>query len=157
MKPASLNELLSGSLYIDAHCHGCDYPSPPSLFDDMEREKILFLSSATDPDSIRRAAELNRACPRFLHGAGIHPWNAGQYGPADLEELLPFYRRAPQISEIGMDAVWAPPGADGKKQEIPSGPSWNWPAGWKNLSPFTQKGWSEGFWNCWTAPCRPRH
>ncbi len=118
MGSSELTHLISNSLYIDAHCHGCDFPHPPSLMETLERERILCLNAASDPESIRKAAELNRNCPRILSAAGIHPWQAGTFSLKDLEELAPFYREAQQISEIGMDAVWAPPEAGIDKQEI---------------------------------------
>ena len=117
MSPSDLNQLISDSLLIDAHCHGCDFSDPPSLFDTLDRKRFLFLNSASSPESIRKADDMNRRCPRILNATGIHPWEAGTYGPEDLEPLLPFYRRAFQISEIGMDGVWAPPEAEPEKQE----------------------------------------
>lgn len=84
---------------------------------EVKRNKILTLNSAVDPESIKTATALNSKCPWIQTAAGIHPWNAGEYGPETIESLDKEYKAALQISEIGMDSIWAPPEADMKKQE----------------------------------------
>lgn len=84
---------------------------------EVTRNKILTLNSAVDPESIKTAVTLNRKCPWIQTAAGIHPWNAGIYGPETIESLDKEFKAALQISEIGIDSIWAPPEADIKKQK----------------------------------------
>jgi len=85
---------------------------------EVSKNKILTLNSAVAPDSIATSFDLNKKCPWIIPAAGIHPWNAGKYGPETVESLEKEYKSAFQISEIGMDTVWAPPGADLKRQKL---------------------------------------
>lgn len=85
---------------------------------EVTKNKILTLNSAVDPESIRAASELNRKCPWILTAAGIHPWKAGIYGPETVESLEEEYRSSLQISEIGIDMIWAPPEAGMERQKL---------------------------------------
>ncbi|MDC7234857.1 MAG: TatD family hydrolase [Spirochaetales bacterium] len=113
----SLGELISTCAYIDAHTHQDDYRDTQAMIREVESERILTLTGAVSPDSIRKIARLNKRCPWIQTAAGIHPWKAGRYGPEDLADLSPDYAAALQVSEIGMDRVWAPPEADLNRQE----------------------------------------
>jgi len=116
---SDLESLISRCQYIDAHTHSDRYGSTESaaMISTVTEHRILTLGSSTDPASIRASFILHEQCPWILTSAGIHPWNAGQFGPEHLRHLEGFYERAHQISEIGMDGLWAPGDATLKRQE----------------------------------------
>ena len=115
-----LTALVDDCLCIDGHSHSDQYKGKDKelMIRDVNENRILTLSSATDPVSTRESFKLNSHCPWILTAAGIHPWKANLYGPRELEKLDTKYREAHQISEIGMDLFWAPPEASEKKQRV---------------------------------------
>ncbi|QEN08860.1 hypothetical protein EXM22_12995 [Oceanispirochaeta crateris] len=115
---SSLKTLIDSCSTMDAHTHSDQYRGEDRslMLKDVVEERILTLSSATDPESIRESFRLNRLCPWILTAAGIHPWKAGLFGPQDLEYLEEEFKSAQQISEIGMDSYWAPPEAKPEMQ-----------------------------------------
>ncbi|MDA3959025.1 TatD family hydrolase [Oceanispirochaeta sp.] len=118
MNLKNLTNLINDCSFIDAHTHSDHYQGEnrTGMLKEVFEHRILTLSSATDPDSIQESFSLNRSCPWILTAAGIHPWKAGIYDLEDLESLEEVYKMAHQISEIGMDSLWAPPEATWEKQ-----------------------------------------
>lgn len=113
----TVQELIRDCRLIDAHSHSDDYENRAAMIREVEQNRIFTLNSAVDPASMERAAELKRRCPWIQSAAGIHPWKAGEYDAQTVETLEESYRKALQISEIGLDRVWAPPGAGMERQK----------------------------------------
>ncbi len=119
LSPRRLELLIDSCSLIDAHCHSEQYrgPAREQMLREVEDLDILCLTAATDRASIKATARLCEEYPHFIRAAGIHPWEAGAYAPEDLLPLENDFRESIQISEIGMDGLWAPPEATFARQK----------------------------------------
>jgi len=113
-----LERLISRCRFVDAHTHSDKYEGSgmTEMIECVKKNGILTLSSATTPQSILASFTIHEKCPWILTAAGIHPWSAGEYSIEDVLKLESFYEQAHQISEIGMDGVWAPEKATMSRQ-----------------------------------------
>jgi TatD DNase family protein len=93
-------------MLIDAHAHLDMYEAElASALSELERQRILTLSTSLDP----RSYELNRAIARrsdlVVPLFGIHPWNAPQWA-GRLDGIGESLDETPMLGEIGLDHMF---------------------------------------------------
>ena len=91
-------------MLIDAHAHLDKYGDDEidDVLAAIEREGILTLSVAEDPDSFARAEAIASRSALVMPGFGIHPSVAHEFA-GSLEEVRVLADRSPFIGEIGLD------------------------------------------------------
>ncbi|NPV01680.1 MAG: TatD family hydrolase [Brevinematales bacterium] len=97
-------------MFIDSHCHLRHTYTPEELaefLNNFPRELSYLLEISTNNAEILNAALL-RGIPRILHGCGLYPENAPEFGDAMRDEFLRLISGYPPdaIGEVGMDYHW---------------------------------------------------
>jgi len=97
-------------MFIDSHCHLRHTYTPDELADflnNFPRELSYLLEISTNNTEILNAAAL-RGYPRILHGCGLYPENAPEFGDAMRDEFLRLISEYPPnaIGEVGIDYHW---------------------------------------------------
>lgn len=90
-------------MLIDVHTHLDHYGKfLDSAVKEIERHRILSLSTAMDIPSYEKIQDIGRKCVYVIPCFGIHPWNAHKYADR-LDELAPYIHESPLLGEIGLD------------------------------------------------------
>jgi TatD DNase family protein len=95
-------------MLIDSHCHLDDYDDLPQILANAHAadvQQLLAIGIGNGPADMHRALELAHLHPQVFASAGIHPQEAHQATPANLEKLrqLTSDPRCLAVGEIGLD------------------------------------------------------
>jgi TatD DNase family protein len=95
-------------MLIDSHCHLDDYPDLAAILAAAETagvHQLLAIGIGDGPGTMHRALEIAHEHPQVFATAGIHPQEAHQATPENLDKLAALAEdpRCIAIGEIGLD------------------------------------------------------
>lgn len=99
-------------VFIDSHAHLCDERFAPDLLDVLERARAVGVSRIVTVGysmvSSQRAVELARGSSLVWATVGIHPHDAPECSPENLQQLEAWLRQgeAVALGEVGLDYYW---------------------------------------------------
>ena len=91
-------------MILDAHTHLDFYENNEivAMLEEIETNRILSLSVATDRESYVKNQQLAARTKYIIPAIGVHPWKASA-NVKNLDRLKPLIQKAPMIGEIGLD------------------------------------------------------
>jgi TatD DNase family protein len=101
--------------FVDAHLHLCDSEYKDRVYEVVAIARqtgvVAMVTNSTNLETSKQTLELAEKYPTLVYGAlGIHPWNANQLAPSELQEAVGFISRNAglrekivAIGEIGLD------------------------------------------------------